>query len=145
MDFIKSLEIGGSGLSAQRLRMAVTATNLANAHTTRTPEGGPYRRKDVLFEATPLSSPFHEALVESIENGLATVKASQLVEDPRPHVTKYEPHHPEADEKGYVRLPNINLIEEMTNMMSAMRTYEANVAGIKATKEMALKALEIGR
>ncbi len=145
MDFLKSLEIGGSGLSAQKLRMAVTAANLANAHTTRTAEGGPYRRKDVIFEAAPLNSSFREALMESIENGLATVKATQLVQDPRPYVTKYEPHHPDADEKGYIKLPNINVIEEMTNMMSAMRTYEANVAGIKATKEMALKALEIGR
>lgn len=145
MEFLKAMEIGGSGLSAQRLRMNVVASNLANAHTTRTAEGGPYKRKEVVFQASSLGGAFEDALESSMGNGLAGVKALQLVEDTRPHVTKYAPHHPEADEKGYIQLPNVNVIEEMTNMMSAMRSYEANVAGIKATKDMALKALEIGR
>ena len=142
MDLGLIFSIAGSGLEAQRIRMDVIASNLANAQTTRTPEGGPYRRRDVLFVAMPAGpSPFQSAL----EAALQKVQVSQVVEDPRPFPEVYRPGHPDADERGYVRLPNVNVLEEMVNLMAAARAYEANVTVLNTTKAMALQALEIGR
>ena len=145
MDFFDALHASASGLSAQRLRMNLISGNLANAHTTRTEEGGPYRRREPVFAAQTENSSFGEILsAYQIEN-LPQVKVIDIVEDQSAPVLKYDPNHPDADEKGYVAMPNINLMEEMTNLISATRSYEANVAAVKAAKEMALKALEIGR
>jgi len=145
MDMFDALHISSSGLSAQRLRMNLISANLANANTTRTPEGGPYRRKEVVFEARPRAGSFREML--RARQGLkpAEVQAVRVFDDPRPPVSKYDPGHPDADELGYVRLPNVNMMEEMVNMISATRSYEANVTAIRAAKDMALKALEIGK
>ncbi|MCU0539199.1 MAG: flagellar basal body rod protein FlgC [Desulfobacterales bacterium] len=145
MDMFDALHISSSGLSAQRLRMNLISANLANANTTRTPEGGPYRRKEVVFEARPRAGSFREML--RARHGLqpAEVRAVKVFDDPRPPVSKFDPGHPDADALGYVRLPNVNMMEEMVNMISATRSYEANVTAIKAAKEMALKALEIGK
>lgn len=145
MDLFDSLTTSASGLTAQRLRMNTIASNLANAHTTRTEDGGPYQRKDVVFAAKPVTSGFRDILRNRLEKGLTGVKVVNVINDTKPPVTKFDPSHPDADEKGYVRLPNINLMEEMVNMMSATRSYEANVTAIKASKSMAQKALEIGR
>ncbi|MCF8130503.1 MAG: flagellar basal body rod protein FlgC [Deltaproteobacteria bacterium] len=145
MNFINALRIGASGLSAQRLRMNVTSSNLANINTTRTPGGGPYRRKDVVFSGKPLNSSFKEILKGRMDKSISEVRVSEIIEDSRKPHMKYEPSHPDADKKGYVKTPNINLMEEMANMISASRSYEANATAIKATKDMALKALEIGR
>ncbi len=145
MNFINALRIGASGLSAQRLRMNVTSSNLANINTTRTPRGGPYRRKDVVFTGKPLNQSFKETLRNRMGNSMSEVRVDEIIEDPREPHAKYNPHHPDADKNGYVKTPNINLMEEMANMISASRSYEANAAAIKATKDMALKALEIGR
>ena len=145
MNFLDALRIGASGLSAQRLRMNVTSSNLANMHTTRTPGGGPYRRKDVVFTGKPLSPSFKDILKSRMAQSISEVRVDEIVEDSRQPHTKYNPNHPDADEKGYVKTPNINLMEEMANMISASRSYEANATAIKATKDMALKALEIGR
>ncbi|HDM09951.1 MAG TPA: flagellar basal body rod protein FlgC [Desulfobacteraceae bacterium] len=145
MNFFDALHISSSGLSAQRLRMNVIASNLANINTTRTAEGGPYRRKDVVFAARPVSKSFQGMLKSQMLGRLCEVKVIGIIDDPRPPCSKYDPQHPDADENGYVSLPNINLIEEMINMISATRSYEANVAAINATKKMALKAMEIGR
>ncbi|RLC30321.1 MAG: flagellar basal body rod protein FlgC [Deltaproteobacteria bacterium] len=145
MNFIDALQISASGLASQRIRMNVISSNLANSNTTRTAEGGPYRRKDVVFSSQPLGESFQEAMVPGVDGNLSEVKVTRIIEDPRPSVLKYDPHHPDADSNGFVRLPNINLIEEMVNMMSAVRSYEANVTAVNATKKMALKALEIGK
>ena len=145
MDYLNAFRISASGMTAQRLRMNVTASNLANINTTRTNEGGPYRRKDVVFESQSVPGSFENALQSSLSRKLAGVKVSGIIEDPRPPVTKYDPQHPDADNKGFIQVPRINLMEEMVNMMSATRSYEANVTALKATKDMALKALEIGR
>ena len=145
MNFINALHISASGLTSQRLRMNVVSSNLANSHTTRTPEGGPYKRKDIVFSAKPLETSFQKMIKSQINEKLFEVKVVGVIEDQRPPVIKYDPQHPDADEKGYVSLPNINLVEEMVNMMSATRSYEANVTAINATKRMALKALEIGK
>ena len=145
MNYLNAFRISASGMTAQRLRMNIATSNLANINTTRTRNGGPYRRKDVVFESQPLKGSFRNALQSSMSRKLAEVKVSGIVEDPRPPVSKYDPQHPDADSKGYIKVPRINLMEEMVNMMSATRSYEANVTAIKATKDMAQKALEIGR
>ena len=145
MNFLDALHISSSGLSAQRVRMNVISSNLANTNTTRTPEGQTYRKKEVVLSAQPLQQGFHENLTSELKENLAQVRVVGIVSDPRPPITKYNPQHPDADKNGYIRLPNINLIEEMVNMMAATRSYEANVTAVNATKRMALKALEIGR
>jgi len=145
MDFFNAIDTSSSALSAQRLRMNLISGNLANVNTTRTPQGGPYRRKEAIFAAEPVKQSFHSILREHGFGQFATVKVARVVEDPNPPVLKYDPQHPDADEKGYVAMPNINLMEEMVNMISATRGYEANVTALKAAKDMALKALEIGR
>lgn len=145
MDYLSAFRISSSGMAAQRLRMDVAATNLANINTTRTPEGGPYRRKDVVFESEPVEGLFENALESSLSRKVSGVRVADIIEDPRPPLSKFDPQHPDADSKGYIKVPRINLMEEMVNMMSAARSYEANVTAMKATKDMASKALEIGR
>jgi len=144
MDFFDALRTSSSALSAQRVRMNVISSNLANINTTRTHQGEPYRRKDVVFAAQPNSS-FQTMLRSQIARNLSGVRVAGIVSDPSPLQLKYDPQHPDANEEGYVSMPNINLMEEMVNMISATRSYEASVAAINATKGMALKALEIGR
>jgi flagellar basal-body rod protein FlgC len=145
MDIYDALRTSSSGLSAQRMRMNLISANLANVNTTRTPEGGPYRRKEVVFEARAKSTSFRDVLQSRQGRQPAEVNAIKVFDDPRPAVMKFDPGHPDADEQGYVRLPNVNMMEEMVNMISATRSYEANVAAVKASKDMALKALEIGK
>jgi flagellar basal-body rod protein FlgC len=145
MDFFRSLQISGSALTAQRIRMNVISSNLANSQTTRTSQGGPYRRRDVVFAAIPMSSSFHEVLRNAVNEGVAEVRVVEIVVEGGPPKIVYAPHHPDADVSGYVAMPNINVIEEMVNMLSATRSYEANVTAIQAAKGMVLKALEIGR
>jgi len=145
MDFFDALQVSSSGLSAQRLRMNLISANLANMNTTRTKDGGPYRRKDPVFAAQAPAGSFREMLHDRQKEMLTKVAVIGIVEDSRSPVRKYDPDHPEADGNGYVALPNINVMEEMVNMISATRSYEANVSAIKAAKAMALKALEIGQ
>jgi len=125
--------------------MNLISSNLANVNTTRTSEGGPYKRKDPVFAAVSASGSFQDELGSQVRDKASMVNVVGVIEDPGPSRLKYDPDHPDADDKGYVALPNINTIEEMVNMISATRSYEANVAAIKATKKMALKALEIGK
>lgn len=145
MDLFSSLDISASGLTAQRVRMNVIASNLANAHTTRTPEGGPYQRRDVVFETTPVSSSFEDVFRNVLDAPVAEVRVIGIVTDQSEPKTIYSPNHPDADASGYVALPNVNIVEEMVNMLAASRSYEANVTAIQAAKGMALKALEIAR
>jgi len=142
-EFFQILEVNASGLTAQRWRLNVLASNLANAESTRTPEGGPFRRKDVVFSSS--TPEFLEVLRGGLDPNLRGVKVSGIIEDPRPPRMVYHPGHPDADPAGYVTLPNVNPLEEMVNLMAAARSYEANVEIFNATKAMLLKALEIGR
>jgi len=145
MDFFDAMNTSSAALSAQRLRMNLISGNLANVNTTRTNQGGPYRRKEAVFAAQALNQSFRQTLADRQNNNISTVKVARVVEDRSPPVLKYDPQHPDADTKGYVAMPNINLMEEMVNMISATRGYEANVTALKAAKDMALKALDIGR
>jgi flagellar basal-body rod protein FlgC len=135
MPDISSFDVSASGLSAQRRRMDVIAQNIANAETTRTAAGGPYRRQQVVFEAAP----------ETADGVGGGVTVTEVATDPRPPRLVYRPGHPDAGPDGYVRMPNVNILEEMVDMVSATRSYEANVAAIDAAKQMMRKALEIGR
>jgi flagellar basal-body rod protein FlgC len=140
MDFLMSLKISTSGLYAQRRRMDVIASNLSNIETTRTEQGGPYRRKMVVMGAKPV-----EDFESRYQMEIDEVQFDGVVEDQSPFKRAFNPSHPDADEDGYVLKPNIDLVVEMTNMLMARRAFEANLAAIKSTRQMALKALEIGR
>jgi flagellar basal-body rod protein FlgC len=141
MDATAAYAISASGLRAQRLRMDVIAANLANAQSTRTPDGGPYRRHEVVLEAQPTSGTFEDALNSSNPG----VRVARIVADDRPPQLVFDPGHPDADAKGYVAMPNVNVVTEMVDMMAATRAYEANVAALNATKRLLEAALEIGR
>ncbi len=146
MDLYDAMRTSASGLSAQRLRINLISANLANVHTTRTPEGGPYRRKEVVFQSVNDRRPFGEALRRAAAGGPPCgVRPLKIIEDVRPPILKYDPGHPDADENGYVALPQVNVMEEMVNLMSATRSYEANLNAVRAARDMALKALEIGK
>ena len=141
MDFLMTLDASASGLYAQRKRMDIIASNLANIETTRTAEGGPYRRKMVVIGSKTMTGSFKNILDRQVEG----VQIEQIVEDNSPFKKVYNPSHPDADKDGYLLKPNIELIVETTNMMMARRAFEANIAAIKAARQMVLKALEIGR
>jgi flagellar basal-body rod protein FlgC len=143
VDIKTAFEISGSGLKAERARMNVTAMNLANANTTRTIEGGPYKAKSVVFAAKPLDN-FKDTL-HSTQARLRTVDVVAVVEDNKPFKEVYDPSHPDANEQGIVQMPNVDVAEQMVDMIAAKRGYEANVAALDAVKSMALKALDISR
>ncbi|MGB2688123.1 MAG: flagellar basal body rod protein FlgC [Desulfobacterales bacterium] len=141
MNFLKSLETSASGLYAQRKRMDIIASNLANIETTRTEKGGPYRRKMVVMRTKEMDQDFDKMFNSSVKG----VQIEDIVEDQAPFKKVYNPSHPDADSEGYLYKPNVDLIVETTNMLMARRAFEANIAAIKATRQMAIKALEIGR
>jgi flagellar basal-body rod protein FlgC len=143
MGILNILKIGASALNAQRLRMETIATNLANVNSTRTEAGGPYKKKEVTFAPTDLSDSkgFGRMLSDRIEG----VKVEEIKTSDKPFQKVYDPGHPDADQEGYVSFPNVNVMEEMADMMVATRAYEANVNVVNTTKDMFLKALEIGK
>ena len=143
MDILNTFRISGSALRAQSLRLNTISSNLANVETTSTPEGGPYKKKSVYFQSSPLS--FKEQLDGQMQKSTQGVEVTKIVEDETPPRKVYNPSHPDAGADGYVDMPNISVLEEMVDMMSATRSYQANVTTIKMAKRMALKALEIGR
>jgi len=143
MDILNNLDISSSALKAQSMRLNTISSNLANVETTSTPEGGPYKKKSVYFQSQPLH--FENQLNREISKGVQGVKVTNIIEDDQPPRLVYDPNHPDANEDGYVAMPNISVLEEMVDLMSATRSYQANVTAIKMTKRMALKALEIGR
>jgi len=145
MDLLTALKVSSSGLSAQRTWMNVLAENLANINTTRTQDGGPYKRKTVIFEAVPSGSDFDQLLTQFIDGSVSEVKVADIVNDGRDFREVFDPSNPDANEKGIVLYPNINVVEEMVNMLTAARSYEANTSVIKSIKSMALKTLDIGR
>lgn len=151
MNFLQSLNISGSGLTAQRLRMDVISENLANMDATRTQDGGPYRRKMVVFSSTNQSNTlFNKMLYNNINeinssNSTRGVEVSEIIEDEEPFKLAYNPTHPDANEDGYVEMPNVDSLKETVDMMEAVRAYQANITALNAIKQMASKALEIGK
>jgi flagellar basal-body rod protein FlgC len=146
MSLLDALNVSSMGMTAQRTRVEVISSNLANASTTRTEEGGPYRRKDVVFQSVGPAQSFTQALQGELAGGVERgVEVVAVYEDPSPFLRRYEPSHPDADEQGYVSLPNVNPIEEMVNLLSATRSFEASVQSINTIKDMARRSLEIGR
>lgn len=147
MGFLNSLDISGSGLTAQKMRMDILAQNIANAETTRTAEGGPYRRQMVVFQEDPGSgvSSFASYLSRARGNQNPGVKVVEIVEDETDLKPVYDPDHPDADENGYVLYPNVDKVKEMSDLLSASRAYEGNITVINAIKSMASTALQIGR
>jgi flagellar basal-body rod protein FlgC len=141
MDFTTSFKICGDGLTAQRARLDVVASNLANASTTRTPEGGPYRRRTVSLSSQEVQGDFDAVLKDSVR----TVKVESVREDAAGFRKVYDPTHPDADGKGIVTMPNVQPIVEMAEMVEVNRAFEACVTAFDATKNMTLKALEIGK
>jgi flagellar basal-body rod protein FlgC len=137
MDSFAIFKVSASALEAQRGRMNTIASNMANIHSTQTEAGGPYKRKDVVFSTMPIDTDKSSAM--------EGVKLVQVVDSQDPFKKIYDPAHPDADKDGFVNLPNINIMEEMVNMMMAVRAYEANVTTFNMSKSMFLKALEIGR
>ncbi len=144
MDFLTAMDISASALSAERTRINISATNLANANTTRTIEGGPYRAKSVVFAARPVDRSFASHL-DRMNATLRKVEVVKIVEDQAPFREVYDPSNPDADVNGIVRMPNVNPLEQVVDIMSARRAYEANVTALEAVKSMALKALDISR
>lgn len=143
MDILNTFKISGSALKANKIRLDTISSNMANVETTSTPEGGPYKKKSVYFQSTPLS--FQQQLDNKLSSSIQGVKVTKIIEDESEPKMVYDPSHPDSDEKGYVAMPNINIIEEMVDMKSATRAYQANVTTIQSAKRMALKALEIGK
>jgi flagellar basal-body rod protein FlgC len=141
MNLLTALDVNASGLTAQRKRVEVSSANLANSQTTRTQEGGAYRRKDVVFQ----TSSFQNSLGSAMNQGVTGVEVSDVVEDSRPFDRRYEPGHPDADKEGYVSYPNVNAMEEMANLVEASRSYEANIAAMGIVKTMINRTLDIGR
>lgn len=136
-----AMEVAASGMSAERSRMNVTAGNLANARTTRTEDGGPYKRLDPVFTAKAVSSHSFDPVLRKVE----TVQLQEVRPDQAPGTMVYEPGHPDANSDGYVEYPNVNTVTEMVNMMTASRAYEAGVTSIESLKAMARAALKIGK
>jgi len=145
MSFLDSLNISGSGLTAQKYRMEIVAQNLANADTTRTAAGGPYRRKLVVLQEIGSTGTFTDALRKASGDTSGGVRVREVLDDTDDFKVEYDPTHPDANAEGYVQLPNVDTTEEMVDMMSASRLYEANITAFNALKEMASKALEIGK
>jgi flagellar basal-body rod protein FlgC len=137
MSINQILDIAGSGMSAQRLRIQLIASNIANSETTRTKEGGPYRRRDAVFQSQDMG--FGDAMAA------AGVRVAGVQTSQEPFLTRYEPGHPDADTNGMVKYPNVNPVEEMVNLTEASRSYEANIASVRTAKSMAASALEILR
>ncbi len=151
MNLFTSFSISAKGLRAERTRLNVASMNLANAHVTRTIDGGPYRAKSVVFHSVPVKegaesvSYKSEGFEAQLEKALETVEVAEIVDDKTPFMEVYDPNHPDADENGMVKLPNVNVMEEMVDIMSAQRAYEANVSALDSAKNMAMKAIDLIR
>jgi flagellar basal-body rod protein FlgC len=136
-----AMEVAASGLTAQRSRMNVVASNLANARTTKTEEGTPYKRLDPVFAAKPVDGASTDPVLRAVQK----VEVTEVRQDQSPGQMVYDPGHPDANAQGYVEYPNVNVVTEMVNMMSASRAYEAGVTSLESLKSMARAALKIGR
>jgi len=142
MSLFSSLSVSASGMNAQRTRAELLVENLANSETTRTPEGGPYRRKDTVFQSDEVSSPFGSFFQRELSQG---VSVSEVVEDSREPDLRYLPGHPDANKDGYVAFPKMNPAEDMVDLMSASRGFQANVSAMNAIKDMINRSIELLR
>ena len=142
MSLFSAISVGASGMTAQRQRAELLVENLANAETTRTPDGGPYRRKDAVFETTEVLSPFASAFNAQLDNP-GGVEVAEIITDASDPEKRYMPGHPDADADGYVAFPHVNPAEDMVDLMGAARGYEANVAAISAVKDMIQHSLDL--
>ncbi|MCC7156032.1 MAG: flagellar basal body rod protein FlgC [Bryobacterales bacterium] len=145
MSLLNLMSVSASGLAAQRARAEVIVENMANSETTRTPDGGPYRRKEVVFSSEAAPSPFAAVFQTEMGTGSAGVGVSEILVDQRDPDKRYLPGHPDADAQGYVAYPRINPAEEMVDLMSATRGYQANVAAMSAIKDMINKSVDLLR
>jgi len=145
MKILTALRLAASGLATQKVRLDVSAMNLANAHVTRTLEGGPYRAKNVVVAATPLPQDFAEKLDEALATKLSRAQVIAVIDDQSPFKEVFDPGHPDADERGYVKYPNVDVMTEMVELLEASRAYEANLSVVNITKSLALKTLELLR
>ena len=149
MAFLSSMNIVASGMTAQQLRLDVVAENVTNSTTTRTEAGGPYRRKMVVFQSVAGRAAMARAAEGLTPNAGAPtaggVRVTQIVEDPSPMKLVYDPTHPDANEDGYVEMPNVDMVKEMTDAMAATQAYSANVTAFNTLKSVVAKGLEIGR
>tara|TARA_B100000683_G_C12450504_1_gene539917 strand:+ start:532 stop:969 length:438 start_codon:yes stop_codon:yes gene_type:complete len=145
MDFFTSMNVSSSGMASNRKRMNAISSNIANAQTTRTVEGGPYRRKEVVFGSEPARENFSDVLEGEMGANIQKVHATEVLSVNEAPILKYEPGHVDANDKGYVAYPNVNVMKEMADMISASRSYEANISALNTAKSMAMKSLEIGR
>ena len=142
MDMFDSLSVSASALSAERQRSEVIAANLANAETTRTQAGGPFRRREVVFQSQE-NSPFHFALARASHGAAPGVQISEVIDDPTPPIMRYEPGHPDADKDGYVAYPAINPAMEMVDLMDSVRAYQLNASAVSATKQMIQQTIDV--
>jgi flagellar basal-body rod protein FlgC len=141
----QGMGISGSGLTADRLWMDVVAANLANMNTTRTPQGGPYRREEVVLAPAPAVGPFAQTLAGALGAAPSGVEVAAVVQDPSPFPLVYDPQSPDANAQGYVRMPNVNEVTEMTDMVAASQSYDANATALGLEEQAAQKALAIGQ
>lgn len=144
MDFFTAMRISSSGLTVQRTRMNVVASNLANVDTTRTPEGGAYKPRHAVVAAIPVAQTFQEVLADKLHEQTNGAEVVAITTDPSPGRLVYDPTHPDANPEGYVEMPNLSVVGEMVNMVTASRSYEANVSALQSLKQMAKNAFEIG-
>ncbi len=144
MNVFSAMEITASGLNAQRTRMNTLSSNLANARTTRGADGGPYRRLDPVFEAVPVSTRFEDLRHDPQAQRAFMVQVPEIRPDDGPPQRIYDPQHPDADEQGYVEMPNVNVVEEMVNLITASRAYESGITVMRSLKDMAKSAIDIG-
>ncbi len=149
MAFLSSMNVVGSGLTAQQFRLDVISENVTNMSTTRTEAGGPYRRKIVVLEEAGAQTPFQAALArargEEIQNQQGGVRVAEVAEDPSDFKLVYDPTHPDANADGYVEMPNVDLVKEMADAMAANQAYSANVTAFNVLKQVTAKGLEIGK
>lgn len=143
MSLFNLLSVSASGMQAQRLRAQTIVENLANSETTRTPDGGPYKRKDVVLASGDVEAPFSAVFQSSLDSGSSGVSVSEIVEDSRPGELRYQPGHPDANDKGYVAYPHISPAEEMVDLMDASRSFQANTAAMSAVKDMVAKSIDL--
>ena len=143
MSLFSLLSVSASGMAAQRFRAELVIQNLANSETTQTPEGGPYRRRDALFQSAPQTSPFSSVFQTELTDGVNGVEVADVIQDPSVGEKRYQPGHPDADKEGYVTYPNVNPAEDMVDLLSAQRGYEGNVAAMAAVKDMIQHSIDL--
>jgi flagellar basal-body rod protein FlgC len=145
MSVFEGGKVLAAGMTAQRQRFETIVTNLANAHTTRTPEGGPYRKRNVVLESVSESASFDKVFQQEINKPLSTVRVSEIAVDNTPPLRRYDPSHPDADPDGYVSLPNVDPAAEMVDLLATTRSFQAMVAGMGALRDIVTRSLELGK